>query len=242
MREPNIRQDLESDDDFKIPHPHQMWDGEDRLGFVRKVYGILSAQLSITVFYCVIVCVSTTLKAFMLTHTWLFWVFLGISILTLIILCCVKNVANKVPQNYICMLIFTMAESYIIGFCCCRYSPTTVLIAASMTAMLVLGLTAYACLTKTDFTTIRGIMFVFLIALIIFGIFAIFFHSRILIVIYCTLGIIIFGIYMIIDTQMILGGKHHQFELDDYIMAAMCLYLDILNLFLFILQLLGSDH
>lgn len=44
------------------------------------------------------------------------------------------------------------------------------------------------------------------------------------------------------DTQLIIGGKHakFQFSVDDYVFAALNLYLDIINLFLFILQIINN--
>jgi len=40
---------------------------------------------------------------------------------------------------------------------------------------------------------------------------------------------------------MIIGGKHkHKFSVDDYAMAAITLYLDIIQLFLKLLQILGQ--
>lgn len=47
--------------------------------------------------------------------------------------------------------------------------------------------------------------------------------------------------YLVIDTQMIVGGNHkYQFSPEDYIFAAITLYTDIINLFLYILNLLNS--
>jgi hypothetical protein len=70
------------------------------------------------------------------------------------------------------------------------------------------------------------------------GIFSIFWYSRFLYILYCTLGVLLFGIYLIIDTQMILGGKRMQFSIDDYVAAAMLLYIDIIQIFLYILAML----
>ena len=53
-------------------------------------------------------------------------------------------------------------------------------------------------------------------------------------------GAIIFSFYIIYDTQLIIGGEHkkYQFDVDDYVFATITLYLDIINLFLYILDLL----
>lgn len=47
--------------------------------------------------------------------------------------------------------------------------------------------------------------------------------------------------YLIIDTQMIMGGTHRQqISSEEYIFAALTLYLDIVNIFLYLLQLLSA--
>jgi len=49
--------------------------------------------------------------------------------------------------------------------------------------------------------------------------------------------------YLVFDTQLMMGGKH-QYSLspEEYIFAALNLYLDIINLFLFILSLIGNRN
>ena len=54
-------------------------------------------------------------------------------------------------------------------------------------------------------------------------------------------GVIVFGIYLIFDTQLILGKGELALEIDDYVFAAMNIYLDIINIFLYILEILGKD-
>jgi len=58
---------------------------------------------------------------------------------------------------------------------------------------------------------------------------------------YDFLGVLLFTFFIVFDTQMIIGGNHKvQFSIDDYCFAALNLYLDIINLFLHILALLGD--
>ncbi len=58
-------------------------------------------------------------------------------------------------------------------------------------------------------------------------------------ILYCSVGVCLFGIYIVIDTQLIVGGKTIQLDIDDYYTGAMLLYVDIISIFLYILQLLG---
>lgn len=93
-------------------------------------------------------------------------------------------------------------------------------------------------LTKEDFTMKWGIMWVLLMAMLMFGIFAFFYNSDILYCMYCALGVLFFGIYLIIDTQLILGGKRLELTIDEYVAAAMFIYIDIIQIFLKILAML----
>eukprot|EP00971_Amphidinium_carterae_P273971 5437504-Amphidinium_carterae.1 len=64
-----------------------------------------------------------------------------------------------------------------------------------------------------------------------------------LVMLYNLCGVFLFCVYIIFDTQKILGqwgGHQRQFQIDDYCMAALQLYLDIIELFLFLLRLFGN--
>lgn len=57
---------------------------------------------------------------------------------------------------------------------------------------------------------------------------------------YNVLGLILYSFYLIYDTQLIMGGKRYGLSLDDYVVAAIIIYLDIIMIFLYILSLLGG--
>lgn len=104
---------------------------------------------------------------------------------------------------------------------------------------LTLILTVFACTTKIDFTACWGIAFVLGGSLLMFGIFAIVLRSDFLYLMYISFGIIVYGFYLLIDTQLVCGGKTWQLSEDDYIIGALILYMDIIVLFIKILSLLS---
>ena len=79
-----------------------------------------------------------------------------------------------------------------------------------------------------------------LLVLIMFGIITIFWRNPIVQLIYACMGALIFSIYLIYDTQLVIGKGQFSYSLDDAYLAAIQLYLDVINLFLFILQILGG--
>jgi FtsH-binding integral membrane protein len=58
------------------------------------------------------------------------------------------------------------------------------------------------------------------------------------------MGVLLFSFYLVFDVQLILGGKHSRFKfgVDDYVFAALAVYLDIVNLFIRILHLLSKKR
>ena len=77
---------------------------------------------------------------------------------------------------------------------------------------------------------------------IIFGFMISFVNLPVLSIVYSSVGSLIFSFYIVYDTQMIVGGEHRRikFHTDDYVIAAISLYLDIINLFLYLLELLDG--
>lgn len=56
----------------------------------------------------------------------------------------------------------------------------------------------------------------------------------------CAFGALLFGIYILIDTAIIMDGGKYGISNDDYVFCAMLVYLDMVNLFLQLLQLLAK--
>lgn len=123
------------------------------------------------------------------------------------------------------------------------YELFQVSIAIGITAAVCLGLTLFAFQTKWDFTVMGGVLFVALIVFMIFGIVAIFLPGKTMTLVYSSLGALLFSFYLIYDTQLIIGGKHkYSISPEEYIFAALNLYLDVINIFIYILSILGASR
>lgn len=150
------------------------------------------------------------------------------------------------PNNLLWLLVFTLCESYFVSFLCGLVSTVsgkeTVVIAAAMTVAIVAACTLYAFKTETDFTTSTGLMLVFAVGLLCLGIVTIFTSSPFINNLYCAFGVIAFGFYLIVDTQLLMEGRTFHLTVDDYVMASFCLYIDIISIFQFILQLLNNNN
>lgn len=223
-----------------------------RHGFIRKVYGILGFQLLIT----------TAIGAAILQvgEKWarsspntvfaLLCVSICISVGMMCVFMCCPDTMRTTPTNYILLTLFTLAESVMVGFISIQYTKESVLIVFGITALVVLALTLFACQTSYDFTGCGP--YLFCAVMVLMGLsFCLCLGSwlgasykalRGLQLLYAGIGALVFSMYIVFDTQLIVGNKHakHRFEVDDYCFAAISLYIDIIQLFLMLLQLLGE--
>ena len=85
-----------------------------------------------------------------------------------------------------------------------------------------------------------GFLFVAGAVLLITAIFVLATQNHTFRIVYAVLAVILLGIYLIFDTQLIVGNKQNKFTTDDYIFASMCLYIDITRIFLELLVILGN--
>eukprot|EP00927_Polykrikos_kofoidii_P020993 TRINITY_DN20021_c0_g1_i1.p2 TRINITY_DN20021_c0_g1~~TRINITY_DN20021_c0_g1_i1.p2 ORF type:complete len:252 (-),score=38.26 TRINITY_DN20021_c0_g1_i1:251-1006(-) len=210
-----------------------------RSDFVVKVYSIVSAQLFVT---CLIVTPIAADPRWINTNPGLSIAVNATSFVILItMVCCCQNMLRKFPTNFIYVGIFTVVMGVMLGFICARYTAASIIEAVLITALIFFGLSAYACLTKTDFTNMGAYVVGAGLALGAFGLVSMFFRSPFMQQLYAGLGALVFSFYIIFDTQKIMGGRHAtSFSIDDYCLAAVTLYLDIVNLFVSILELLGD--
>ena len=168
---------------------------------------------------------------------------IGLLVIAVFVQCalvCCKDMARKVPTNYILLFIFTGCFTFMVCAVGSFYPASDVLVAAVMTAGVTFALTLYACTTKTDFTMCGGLFFMLSMVLLLIVIFSWFmtfsgwWHPII-----SGLLCVIYGLYLIYDTQLIVGKGQHKLSKDDYIIGALLLYIDIIMLFLELLKIFG---
>ena len=86
-----------------------------------------------------------------------------------------------------------------------------------------------------------GSLFIFGSAMAICSLILIFVpDSPFLNVLFSGASVILFGFYLIYDVQIIVGGGRYEIDNEDYIIAAIIVYIDIVMLFVHILKLVGD--
>jgi FtsH-binding integral membrane protein len=217
---------------------------EDRMGFIRKVYGILASQIFVT--FIVATYIYSRTSEWLAGHVWLVPLSMVVTIVLLVTMMCCGNVAKRFPMNYVLLGIITFFFGITTGFGSASYPSSVVKECVGITAVIFVGMTAYACFARTSFVGCGPYLFGGLLAITVFtvGLSILDVHLPLLNKVVAGCAVVLFTLYIVYDTQLIIGvldGHREQFAIDDYVFAALSLYLDIINIFLQLLQLCNDD-
>ncbi|OBZ84932.1 Bax inhibitor 1 [Choanephora cucurbitarum] len=206
---------------------------EIRMQFVRKVYSILTVQLLTTSLVSSLYMFNDGIKQWVQTNPWMILVS---AFGSLIVLFALMWKARSTPLNYYLLALFTLLESHMVGTITSFYDQMIVLEALVITLGVFFGLTLFTLQSKWDFSGMMPILFAGACTLIMGGLFLPFFPG--MDVPLAIAGVAIFSGYIIFDTYLIFN-RHSP---EDYIMASTSLYMDMINLFLRILQILNASQ
>ena len=211
-----------------------------REGFVCKVYGILAYQIILTSLVVYFGLASSSFQKFLLTSNLMYVLCFIIMFVCLFLPLCSPKIYQSVPSNYLVLTIFTLSYSWIIAALTCLYTFRSVMTVLFLTFVTVVSLTIYAWRTKEDYTITAGAKIVSIVLLIfsflLFALFGIPFFNLLI----TSLLLVLFGIYLIYDTQLLCGKGRVKFSEDDYILAAINIYLDVALLFTKALSIFGE--
>jgi FtsH-binding integral membrane protein len=148
---------------------------------------------------------------------------------------------NSFPQNIGFVFLFTFAEGlYVAPFIAMaeQHSPGIASQAGLLTMTAFGTLTTYAFFSKRDFSAWGGFLITGLVVLLVTGIIMAFTGSTAGYTWFASVGVLLFSGLLVFDTWRM----RNLYGPDDYVPAAVSIYLDLLNMFLFILSLLSGNR
>lgn len=211
--------------------------------FIRKVYSILTIQLLFTAgIIAVFQAVEPINEYVSVQRQWWPAVLSGVVfIITYFLLVCpCFSFKRKHPANIILLVILTIALSVTAGILATFYSTKIVVMAFGTTSAVVLIVTLLTFWSKFDITKFWYIVLIAPIGMLIIWPFMFIFPGiKILSLVYAGIGVVCFTIYLAFDTKMIMGGGRLEMSPDEYIVAVVQLYVDIVQIFMYFLQIFG---
>ena len=198
--------------------------------YISNVYLLLAISF-IPSFIGVLIGVPVLKSNIIVFSNWLMLGYLVLSILLIFLI--IKNRRNKI--GYFFLLIFTFFSGLFLSPILIIYTKNGNEIVIQSIVMVFIIFICMSFLSKfvKNVDKFGYFLFIGLITLIFAGIFIYFFHSKILNLVYSSLSVILFSLYIMYDTKKLTE------DIDESpIIPVLSLYLDILNLFVSILDIL----
>ena len=221
------------------------FDDQVRLGFVRKVYALVSGMLIIAFGMAIIPAFSAPLAKFVYSIPG--YILLGIAVVGMITSMCMTFCFKKAPANYILLIVFTITMGYLLMFLCGIFNQSqsedsqskwTVVIAVGATISVSVVITVITLIFKEKVVLCALIGVAILMPVMWFIALQFWFFNGYywMYPVFTGVAILLASLIIVIDTYFITS----RLCVDEYIIAAIILFMDIIRLFIYILAALGS--
>jgi FtsH-binding integral membrane protein len=220
---------------FSYPTPSIVRTGVERATLVRRTYGLVFASVLVTMLGVAFGFTQPALMGAVVAHPWLAF------FCTLVPLMLATRVQQTFPANIGFVFLFTFVEGvWLAPFIAFfeRLHPGVTGQAALLTGSTFGVLTLYAFVSRRDFSAWGGFFTVGLWVLIATALLNLFVRSAAADLWIAAATLLVFGGLLIYRTWQI----RNVYGPDDYVVAAVAIYLALLNMFLAILRLLAGGR
>ena len=200
----------------------------DRLVFIKKVYSLLAMSMGTAAIGAYLG--SGPLLLLVAPNMMLFF------ILQIALIFFASFAARKPGLNMVALFSFTTVSGLTLGPLLYQVGPSIAAEAFALTAITFAGLSMYVVYSKKDFSFMSGFLMTGLIVLVVGGLLNMFFiQSGMMHFVMSGASVLLFSGFILYDTSNIL----RYYGTDEYVSATLALYLDVLNLFIALLSILG---
>lgn len=205
---------------------------EERVAFIRKVYALFFVGILFAVGGVLVGLAYPPLMMAAVQHPILIFILMIGGVMG-------AQAVRHVPRvNLVALFGFTTLTGVIISpllYVIGKTNPASILQAGVMTVAIFGGLTAYVFVSNRDFSFLRGMVIVGLVVLIAAGLINIFVGSLGLGFALAVAALLLFSGFVLYDTSNII----RRYPTNEYVSAALSLYLDAFNIFLALLRILN---
>ena len=200
----------------------------DRLTFIKKVYCLLAMSMGTAAVGAYLG--SGPLLLLVAPNMMLFF------ILQFALIIFASFASRRPGLNMVALFSFTTVSGLTLGPLLYQVGPSIAAEAFALTAITFAGLSLYVVYSKKDFSFMSGFLMTGLIVVIVGGLLNMFFiQSGMMHFVMSGASVLLFSGFILYDTSNIL----RYYGTDEYVSATLALYLDILNLFIALLSILG---
>lgn len=205
----------------------------ERMSFIRKVYALFFLGSLFAIGGVALGLSSEPVLLFAFDHPWimLFTMLGGVF--------AAQTVRHVRGLNVVALFGFTTLTGVVISplmYVVSQRNPTSILAAGVLTVGIFGGLTAYAFVSKRDFSFMRGMLMVGLVVVVLASLLNIFLTISAFSFAISAAALVLFSGFVLYDTSNII----RRYPTNEYIAGALSLYLDAFNIFLALINILNA--
>lgn len=216
---------------------------------LRKVYLYMALGLAVTALVSYWTVTSPAVLSLIVTNFWVFWVIFAVQLIMVGVLSA-RVMSLSVGAALGIFLVYAALNGFTLSGLVLTYGLGTLAPAFVTTAALFAAMTAVATLTTLDLTKVGTFAIMGVIGLVLAMLVNVFVRSSGLDLLISVLGVIIFTALTASDTQKIQRwASDPRFAADGEavsgrlgVLGALTLYLDFLNLFIFLVRIFGRSR
>lgn len=206
--------------------------------FMRRVYSWMTFALAVTGFVSIAVASSPTLIKSIIGNPYIFFGIMIVEIIAVLILIAFIDSLNF-ETAFVLFFGYSALNGLTFSILFLAYTSASIATTFFITAGTFGVMSLYGYTTKTDLSSWGNILFMGLIGLILAGGVNLFIGSELADYLISFVGVIIFVVYTAYDTQKIKELSEYG-DSKEALLGALSLYLDFVNLFLYLLRFLGN--
>lgn len=209
--------------------------GEERAQLVRRTYSLVFISVLVTVVGATYALSNAAIMDAVRVHPWLTMIAVFVPLLA------AQSARNRFPLNVSLVLLFSFAMGVMVGPVIAVYggwNSGLITEAAAITVGAFGVLTLYAFVSRRDFSAWGSFFMVGLFVLIATTFLSFFFHNATSDLWLAGGTVLVFSGLLVFDTWRL----RNVYGPEDYVLAAVAIYLDLLNMFLAILRILGGGR
>lgn len=201
-----------------------------RVNFLRNSIMTYYIQLSASILLGLI-SVNGEVSKFLESNRSVFWASVLAYVIVLLPIIFFSKTAKKFPYNYILLLVFVFSQGIIVAYAMNYFTWQTILIVIALAQSVILSLFVYSLFLKG--TLVLPVCFLILTAICTLGllIFSLVFSGLFTRTLYSTIGVFIFGLFFIFESKLLIGKCRKEYNENDYVIAALSINLDLVQLF-----------
>lgn len=181
-----------------------------------------------------------TLSSFLQSQNWLVLPLILIMICTFYTVAYFPNLIRSIPSGPIIMVLFSLCQIYLACFALNYYDSQTVLIILMTITSNLMALVLYSIVSSESFNMLSGVIALLISETLIALALYLYFQDHIWLLLTICLWGLVFGIYVVYDLKTIVNNIDGRYFSDDYSLAAMSLYIDIVGIVLSVLKIISN--